>query len=375
LDEIEKCGTILLRRDLHVHARECGLASITCDLSLLGCAEKFAGEDAHLHMEEHVANHSKLVSKGIGSVLTTLLTLQQQINELRRPPSIKAFGGSLTTDTKPTINAITLTLHGSRRLASMSVARTYAAATRTCNDGLYYVAGGFDGKSASRVMERYDDGDNQWSTLAPLPVARASHIIISYDHYLYAIGGNTPYVDVYDIKSDRWYASSVGHMSCVRSSLSGAIVDSKVFVFGGTSSGKNEDAVASGESLDIGTGIWTLITPPPTRRVQAVAVVVEDKVLVMGGIIASVEEGKTVMTVSDSVEEYTPSNNSWRSLTWRLPSSRTGFGATYHPNGTLLITGGWGSNGAKSWVLHAPFTHSSWIPLDAPAVPSWAAIC
>lgn len=370
-----QCGSVVARRELHVHARECGMALVACDLALLGCAEKFAREDAHLHRESHAAAHSKLVGQGIGSVLTTLLNLQQQINELRRPASIKAFGGSLHSDTKPTATAIQLTLHGSRRLTSMTVPRNYAAVCRTNYDSLYYVAGGFDGKLASKVMERFDDGDGSWTTLTPMPTPRASHMIASHDNFLYCIGGATPYVDVYDIKLDQWLASSVGHMSCVRSSLCGGILDGRIYAFGGTPTGNNEDAVATAESLDVATGSWTTVAPPLTRRVQSVCVAVEDKLLVMGGIIVTIDDGKTVMTVTDSVEEYDPANNTWRSVTWRLPSSRTGFGATYHPNGTLLITGGWGTNGTKSWVLHAPFASSLWILLDAPPLPHWAAIC
>lgn len=63
------------------------------------------------------------------------------------------------------------------------------------------------------------------------------------------------------------------------------------------------------------SGGWIPIASPPTVRSYHSAVVVEDKILLLGGRSPYYRE-------EHGVEEYCPRTNQWRTLSWKLPQPR-----------------------------------------------------
>lgn len=87
---------------------------------------------------------------------------------------------------------------------------------------------------------------------------------------------------------------------------------------------------------------------------------VDHTILVMGG------DDKHV-DLTDTIFEYTPATNKWRTLPWRLPAPVSSFGAIYDPGSrTLMIAGGFPNYEEDSpnqyvWTRTQPFTSNEWI--------------
>jgi N-acetylneuraminic acid mutarotase len=151
-----------------------------------------------------------------------------------------------------------------------------------------------------------------------------------------------------------------------------AVLELKVYVFGGTSDGFSHNALSTCEVYDSKMNNWTSIASMPTKRCHAVAVTIDhDTIIVMGGFVTTVYSKK--YEVVDTIEEYTPSTNQWRTLPWRLPNRRADFGVAYdHRTNQLMIVGG--SSPIEPLPTHTravytrrqPFQSNEWIkcPLE-----------
>lgn len=99
-------------------------------------------------------------------------------------------------------------------------------------------------------------------------------------------------------------------------------------------------ALTSAERYDPNTDSWTRIAPPLTSRSAHRAIVVEGRIILLGGQVSS-DDGKTVTAV-DSGEEYDPVTNTWSILSWRLPLPCANFAIHFNDqDGSLVIAGGW----------------------------------
>jgi DNA-binding CsgD family transcriptional regulator len=128
-------------------------------------------------------------------------------------------------------------------------------------------------------------GDTGWKSLAPMPTARYGLAVVSYENYIYAIGGNT-----------------------------GKIITSTV------------------ERYDSGTDSWDSMSPKPARVSDIQAAVIGGKIYVPGGLLESGE-------VSNQLEVYDPSNDVWHeSAPLPIPLSAYALAAY---EGRLYLFGGW----------------------------------
>lgn len=74
-------------------------------------------------------------------------------------------------------------------------------------NGLIYVAGGFSEQFGDRFRSFYsfDPIDNRWTHLSAMNHGRSSFLLVPFDGFLWAIGGNhSSLVERYDPKSDVW---------------------------------------------------------------------------------------------------------------------------------------------------------------------------
>ena len=127
------------------------------------------------------------------------------------------------------------------------------------------------------------------------------------EHYLTGLrrAGVTefPYVEEYDPATDTWTRKA--DMPTPRLHLTSAVVDGKIYVFGGSP----EWAVplAATEAYDPATDTWTKLADMPTPRTGIWAAALNGKIYVVGGI---AWENEALATV----EEYDPATDSWRSM-------------------------------------------------------------
>jgi N-acetylneuraminic acid mutarotase len=152
-----------------------------------------------------------------------------------------------------------------------------------------------------------------WTSIAPMPTARAGLMVAGVGTHVYAIGG---------------------------------------FEDGFCATGRKVEA------FDTVTGTWAPRAPMPTARGQGTAVVVSEKIYVIGGN-SGCGGGDTV------VEVYDPATNAW-SPRAPMPAARRLHAAAAH-DGKIYVTGGWGDDiqaelfiydtVADSWITGAPMPY------------------
>ena len=149
--------------------------------------------------------------------------------------------------------------------------------------GNIHVIGGGNSKSTLADHDVFDPASNAWTTLAPLPRAEGSPAAVAFDGKLYAIGGRSGpsdfgAVDIYDPATNSW---SAGPPIDPRGTAGAVVYCGAIHVFGGESQATRRSL---GDVLRLERdGRWKAMSPMPTPRNFARAVVLGDAVYVVGG--------------------------------------------------------------------------------------------
>jgi len=237
-------------------------------------------------------------------------------------------------------------------LADMPNARTGHIAV---GDGsnLIYVGGGRttrDTKDASVIYQdwnSYNTTTGTWTVLTPLPVRLFDSAAVHIDGKIYVINGATDSgvevenLYVYDTASDSWseLASSpvilYTHFGFNRHSavywpnggLSGQII-----VYGGSIRGTFFDQTATNETwiYDRATDSWSQSISGPLSTISHAAVIIGDKMFVIGGKTLNVSPA----TYYANVNEFDLSTKTWKTLT---PGSHTYARHTAVVEGTTVV--------------------------------------
>jgi hypothetical protein len=346
----------------------------------LGCLnEYYAREDENAHFSESMAFHARQLTLTYSNAMFESKALSQLY---KRPHTLMYFGGYETLVEAKASKQVWRATHHGRELVddcTLPMPRNFAAAVRIYNGGIYLCGGQDDDtKEGASTKMFHLSVDGQWGGCSDMPIARSTHCIVTIRRYLYAIGGcTTPVIATYDIVNDSWCGggpslSSVRYMSCATS-----IYDT-IYVFGGSTAPNESEVLKGGEMIHMkpqgDRAMNQPIAPAPTARTRHTCVVVEEKILIMGG---RVKDGGATF-IADTIEEYTPSTNSWKIMKYPLPSLPTlGIAASYHPPTGVLMVIDIATN--KTWLLHSPFSVNKWIevvPLaPTPRLPVCGAFC
>src|SRR5712691_4872400 len=156
-------------------------------------------------------------------------------------------------------------------------ARAEAAYGETTHGGFLYVIGGGNSGVALPNLERYDPVLNAWTTLAPMPTARAGAAAAVIDDGIFVIGGRQstsgpcsggPYlqtVEKYDIDTDTW--SAVAQLPNQRSDMAAVAHGGKIYVFGGCTGTASAPSVTDEVDMyDPQTNTWTTLPSMMTAR-------------------------------------------------------------------------------------------------------------
>ena len=249
--------------------------------------------------------------------------------------------------------------------ADMPTARGYFGVAAL--NGKVYAAGGLIEGSpdvATDVVEVYDPGSNNWTTVAAMPGPLWGLVLVGVQGKLVAAGGsadttapripvNTTYV--YDPATDRW--SNGSSMPGERIWASGVAAGGGVEVWGGTGPGDFIPPTATNTrfSYNVGADRWTILQPMPLNLTNFGIAGVSTTAYVTGGwrnianvssvplpagpwqevspmlegrgghastdldgivyAIAGVTANTTEYVPSRTVEAYSPANDTW----WRVP--------------------------------------------------------
>ena len=249
--------------------------------------------------------------------------------------------------------------------AAMPTARD-GLVTAAVNDKIYAIGGNTESPRFLNTTEEYDPATNLWFTGAPMPTARSDSAVGVVDGKIYVIGGyledptlrvlNT--VEEYDPVLKKWTVKSP--MPTARGEIAAAVVGGKIYVMGGTSQNTAGilvplDTVEEYDpAADTGPGStgWRTVAAMPTARFALAAAAVNGKIYALGG-----KPSET--TITDRLEEYDPATNTW-TVKAPVPTARYDLSAEM-VNGKIYTIGGW-SPGLGSGALRPNDTVQEYDP-------------
>ncbi|XP_071944850.1 kelch-like protein 26 [Antedon mediterranea] len=147
---------------------------------------------------------------------------------------------------------------------------TFGHSSAVVGGKLFITGGVVDGGHFSNALQVYDPNHDKWTFKAPMSSTRAFHVMCSVGKKIYVIGGNTRdsknrrvdcrAVECYDAKNEQW--STLARMP-IGVSLAGVCVYSKcVYVIGGYT-GKFSDRHSEVQMYDIETDKWKIVCNLP----------------------------------------------------------------------------------------------------------------
>jgi N-acetylneuraminic acid mutarotase len=229
-------------------------------------------------------------------------------------------------------------------------------------DKLYAIGGNVNGNSVPR-NEVYDPATNTWRSLAPMPIARDHLGLALVNGKIYTFGGFTKSVhenagtDVfeYDPASNTW--RSRAPLPRPLGSVGAAVIDGKIHVFGGR--GLDKVTTTTHVIYDPVADTYKNAAPMSKGRDHMATVVVDGKIHIIGGRFTSPVDR------TDMHEIYDPATDTWSTAApLKTPRSAVA-GALYH--GMIVVDGGeyppenktWTENEAydlksKTWYTLAP---------------------
>jgi hypothetical protein len=139
----------------------------------------------------------------------------------------------------------------------------------------------------SGVNYEYDPLTNSWTTKTPMPTPRTTFGIAVVENKIYVIGGSTgdyTYTDlneVYDPSTDTWETRP--SMPTKRLGLSASVVDGKIYLIAGRIGEPTYAGVSATEVYDPSTDTWTTVDSILTPVSYQASAVVGNKIYIMGG--------------------------------------------------------------------------------------------
>jgi N-acetylneuraminic acid mutarotase len=218
---------------------------------------------------------------------------------------IYLIGGFDTTTNVPTAQVLVYDTHAHQWSAAAPLPRPRGGHAVAVLDGLIHVIGGGNSQSTLADHSVYDSVANRWSERAPLPRSMGSPAAVVFEGSLYSIGGRSgpeDFGDVwrYDSAKDQWVA---GPALPARGTHGAVSMCGSIYVFGGESQPERR-VLPDVLRLDPSKGSWMPLSPLPTPRNFARAVVFQRAVLVIGG---SLEPGSSHSSAgSRTVERFDP---------------------------------------------------------------------
>ena len=219
-----------------------------------------------------------------------------------------------TTDNTSTTDNTTTTSRWTT-LADMSTGREGHASV-FFDDKLYVIGGRITAPSLTYThsVEMYDINNNGWTSKNNLPNTLGYAEAVTYNNYIYLVGGTSDNFSKYDTSNDSW--TSLGSTYCRSENCQAVMIGSTLYVMGrlssSTSGVSNYTAL---KAYSFSGSSWSTKASMSTGRAYFGAAVYDSKIYVFGG-----QSGTGSSDLTDSVEVYDPSTNSWSNHT-TIPAS------------------------------------------------------
>mmetsp|Transcript_36629 Transcript_36629/g.67142 ORF Transcript_36629/g.67142 Transcript_36629/m.67142 type:complete len:410 (+) Transcript_36629:131-1360(+) len=190
-------------------------------------------------------------------------------------------------------------------LPPMPTARAGGAAAAA--GGMLYAFGGRINESIHAAVERFDPGISRWERIVSMPSARSGCAAVTLFGMIYVLGGKVPsghilpIVERFEPASGWWQTAP--DMRTPRSAFAAATIGGKIYAAGGFNGLEGIDAM---ESFDPDIGVWEVAVRLSAWRIGGTAVVAAGQLFILGG--KSGHESEVVCEALD------PQSQSWRSL-------------------------------------------------------------
>ena len=185
---------------------------------------------------------------------------------------------------------------------------TNEAAAVAIGGKLYAPGGSQNGKSMDRLDE-YDPATDRWRSRAPMPQPLDHLGVAVVNNKLYTFGGFIGAVHQgasdaaleYDPASDTW--RRLAPMKAPRSAVGVATLNGKIHVIGGRL--RDNDLLATHDVYDPATGQWTDAAPLPLARDHLAVVAANGQIHAIGGRLSTPDEPTARHDI------YDPGTNTW----------------------------------------------------------------
>jgi len=198
-------------------------------------------------------------------------------------------------------------------------------------NGKIYAIGGVNNDTQLAVNEEYDPATDTWTTREPMPTARSGFAIAIYQSKIYVMGGTvgtgvnvgfTGVTEVYDPATNTWETKT--SMPTPRADLCANVVNGTIYLIGGKEywgDGPLYHELDVNEVYDPVSDSWTTESPMPVPTFGYASAVVDGKIYVFGGARQVSDEFKNLISVS-STQVYDTTNQTWSSKA-NLPANRS----------------------------------------------------
>ncbi len=172
------------------------------------------------------------------------------------------------------------------------------------NNNIYYIPSSYAPRSITSDFYKYDIPTDTWNKLSNMPEAKGNLAVAEASGKIYAIGGGWTKTNYeYTPETDTW--QTLDSMPTARQHIDCGVVDNKVYVIGGITSFKNISQ--KNEMYNPKTNSWSEKTPIPTLRNNPAIVTKDDLIYVIGGAGSERSIWETIATV----ECYNPKTDEW----------------------------------------------------------------
>ena len=253
----------------------------------------------------------------------------------------------------------------------MHTARSHAAVASFKGKIYVFGGGGPDFRSLNST-EIYDPIKDSWQKAKDMPTVRSGAVAAVLNDRIHVIGGGFKHPDgqfeffrtdeIYDPEKDYW--SKGPDMLMPHDYPASVVLNESIYVLGG----HHPDATQGGPMTDPGFSFcevfdprenaWKEIAPMPTPRFAFAAVVLNNKILALGG--AGLRSAG--FRNFDIVELYDPDIDKWSNAGFSLPSTAAGLGACVH-NERLYIAGGKNESNVEDRFSYFDSAKNKWLEL------------
>lgn len=258
------------------------------------------------------------------------------------------YGGSDGTNSTSAVIAYSPSGDTVPTLSSMSVPRSYLGYAPDRNGNAYAIGGLDDTGQPLSSAETYNPDANTWAAIASLPTALYNFpAVFDGSNYIYTFGGltdtvsGTPTTTVlrYSVNSNNWTVMAPMPVAVAGSAATKG-VDGKIYVVGGVSGGVTTNVV---QVYNPAANSWVISTPlPEGLSASAMGVDSLGRLIVMGGMDTNGNDVADVwrsqqLGVPDTVPTFTqyPGMNG----TYLMPYTSS-IAATGNPPPTYLVLSG-----------------------------------